>query len=151
MPRVTGTVTIDRPTDEVFGALADLRNTAAWDPPVRRVALLGPEVGLGAEFEAHMVGAGVTRLTITRYEPPNGLAFDATNRLAQVHDDIAITTVSDRCCRVDVEATLTLAGRLAHVDVLARPLGAAMGRLSTRRLKRWLESRPEEGEDHDDH
>lgn len=145
VPRVKGTVEIERPAEQVFAALADLRNVPEWDPPVRRATLLGPEVGLGAEFEAHMVLAGATHLTISRYEPSTDLAFEGRNRLAAVHDDIRVAALGHRSCRVDVEATVTLVRPLSYLDVLTKPFGAAMGRFSANRLKRWLESRPEPG------
>lgn len=143
MPRVKGTVDIDRPADQVFAALADLRNLPAWDPPVRRADLLGSEVGLGAEFEAHLSLVGRTRLRISRFEPSSELGFEGENRLAVVHDDIRVTATGDRSCRVDVVATVTLVRPLSFLDVLAKPFGAALGRWSSRRLKHWVESRPD--------
>lgn len=62
---------IERPIDDVFGFLGDLRNEVEWNPGARRIEKLTPgAIGVGTRFHAEWRGAPRTEVAITRYEPP---------------------------------------------------------------------------------
>ena len=68
MTKVSKTVFIPRPAEEVFTYLADFSNTAEWDPGVDRVEQVsGDGAGPGASFD---VGVKTPARTV----PPSGSA-----------------------------------------------------------------------------
>jgi hypothetical protein len=72
------TVTIARPVDEVFDAMADARNEIHWNDQVSASSLVGSEpIGGGSEFRTVNRGRPY-RARISRYERPASLGFDVT-------------------------------------------------------------------------
>jgi uncharacterized protein YndB with AHSA1/START domain len=84
--RVTATTSIARPPETVFDMLADLRHDTEWNSRVSRAELLSAEpVGPGSRF-ALVNGGTAYDVTITRYERPSLLAFEASG-----NPDLTIT------------------------------------------------------------
>ena len=78
--RVTTTTRIACPAEEVFDLLADLRNDTQWNSRVSRAELRSPEpIGLGSHF-AIVNGGTAYDVTITTYDRPSRLVFEATGK-----------------------------------------------------------------------
>src|SRR2546429_452601 len=76
--RVTATTRIDRPPEDVFDMVADLRNDAQWNSRVSSAELRSPEpIGLGSRF-AIVNGGTEYDVTITSYDRPSRLGFEAS-------------------------------------------------------------------------
>jgi len=72
-------ITVPRPGPVVWAFLADIGNVSTWIPAVQSVELVSGTAGtVGAEYEASVDVGGATRsgrLTITRLDPPTGMAI----------------------------------------------------------------------------
>jgi uncharacterized protein YndB with AHSA1/START domain len=78
--RVRTTTRIACPPEKVFDTLADLRNDTQWNSRVSRAELRSPEpIGLGSQF-AVVNGGTAYDVTITDYERPSRLVFEASGR-----------------------------------------------------------------------
>ena len=78
--RVTTTTRIACPPEVVFDLLADLRNDRQWNSRVSRAELRTPEpIGLGSRF-AIVNGGTAYEVTITSYDRPSRLVFEASGK-----------------------------------------------------------------------
>jgi uncharacterized protein YndB with AHSA1/START domain len=78
--RVTATTRIACPPEDVFDILADLRNDTRWNSRVSSAELQSPEpIGQGSRF-AVVNGGTPYDVTITSYERPSRLVFDASGK-----------------------------------------------------------------------
>jgi len=78
--RVTATTRIARPPESVFDLLADLRNDPQWNSRVSSAELRSPEpIGLGSRF-AVVNGGAAYDVTITGYDRPSRLVFEASGK-----------------------------------------------------------------------
>jgi uncharacterized protein YndB with AHSA1/START domain len=78
--RVTTTTRIACPPEDVFDMLADLRNDTQWNSRVSRAELRSPEpIGLGSRF-AIVNGGTAYDVTITTYDRPSRLVFEASGK-----------------------------------------------------------------------
>jgi uncharacterized protein YndB with AHSA1/START domain len=82
MPHAANTVTIDRPIEEVFAYLSDGHNDRHWRSGVVEVERTSPTLGEGTTYRQVVEGPGGRRVPadyrITRYSPPDELAFQVT-------------------------------------------------------------------------
>jgi len=77
---VTVTLVVDRPPEQVFDAMADVRNEAAWNTNVTRAELTSPApIGLGSTFDTVNRGQSYTG-RIAAYERPGLLRFDVRGK-----------------------------------------------------------------------
>ena len=80
--RVTATTRIARPPEDVFDLVADLRNDPKWNSRVSSAELRGPEpIGPGSRF-AIVNGGTPYDVTITDYERPLRIVFEASGNPA---------------------------------------------------------------------
>ncbi len=78
--RVTATTHIACPPDRVFDTLADLRNEPQWNSQVTNAELRSDEpIKLGSRFSI-VNGGRPYDVTITTFEPPSRLVFEASGR-----------------------------------------------------------------------
>jgi carbon monoxide dehydrogenase subunit G len=76
--RVTATTRIACPLEQVFDLLADIRNETRWNSRVSSAELRSAEpIGAGSRF-AIVNGGAAYDVTITTYDRPSRLAFEAT-------------------------------------------------------------------------
>lgn len=97
MPRAEKQITVPRPGPAVWAFLADIGHVSTWIPAVRSVEHVSGTPGtVGAEYEARVDVGGATRsgrLTITRLDPPIGMAIRVA--AAPLHIDGTVT-IDDR-------------------------------------------------------
>ncbi len=90
MARYVTRARTDRPADEVFAYLADLRNFAEWDPGVRRVEQVdGDGAGPDAVFDVTVAGVGLLPDQTLRYRT---VAFDAPREILVIAESAALTS-----------------------------------------------------------
>lgn len=80
--------TINRPAEEIFDLLADIRRNPEWCPGFTAAEKLTPgPVGPDAQFTTIMRGMGGLQIRITAYERPRQLWFGATaNQMEMGHN-----------------------------------------------------------------
>jgi hypothetical protein len=80
MARIEGEIMINRPVEEVFDFVADVRNEPRYNPRMVRAEMLTPEpVGLGSRFRAEMRTRPRRLASTSRWstmEVRGGLTFD---------------------------------------------------------------------------
>ena len=134
--RVSSTVTIHRPIDEVFAYVADYRNDPAWRPEVKEMRYLsdGP-VGVGIHALETSVLWGrrvVTETLVSGYEPNRRLDWDFVSGPFRVRGSRTFEAI-DGGTRVTSELEWEPTSRLARIAA------TAMGRSYQRMLDRNLE------------
>jgi uncharacterized protein YndB with AHSA1/START domain len=78
--RVTAKTRIACPPEDVFDTLADLRNDTKWNSRVSQAELRSPEpIGPGSRF-AVVNGGTPYDVTITSYDRPSRLVFEASGK-----------------------------------------------------------------------
>jgi len=76
--RVTATTRIACTSEKVFDTLADMRNETQWNSRVSSAVLRSAEpIGVGSRF-AIVNGGTAYDVTITTYDRPSNLAFEAS-------------------------------------------------------------------------
>ena len=134
--RVSSTVTIDRPLEDVFAYVADYRNDPAWRPEVKEMRYLSEEpVGVGIHALETSVLWGrrlVTETLISAYDPNRRLDWDFVSGPFRVRGSRTFEAV-DGGTRVTSELEWNPAARLAR---MAAP---AMTRSYQRMLDRNLQ------------
>ena len=113
MTKVSKTVLIPRPPEEVFTYLADFTNTAAWDPGVAEATKTsdGP-VGFRSTFDLVTLFRGrrvPVSYEVTVYEPPSRVVLVGSNKNFTGIDDIGITPEGEGT-RVSWNATFRMKG-----------------------------------------
>ena len=80
--RVTATTRIACPPEQVFDALADIRNETQWNSRVSSAELRSTEpIGVASRF-AIVNGGTAYDVTITTHDRPSSLAFEASGNSA---------------------------------------------------------------------
>lgn len=99
MTRVSKSVFVPRPADEVFAYLADFSNTAEWDPGVAEaIQTSDGTVGLGSTFDLVTLFRGrrvEVSYEVTVYEPPTRVVLVGRNPNFTGTDDIGVTAEGD--------------------------------------------------------
>jgi uncharacterized protein YndB with AHSA1/START domain len=73
-------VTVNRPVEEVFDAMADARNEPSWNSQVSKTELVsGEPIGQGSTFKTVNRGQEYDAV-ITAYDRPGELAFTVTGK-----------------------------------------------------------------------
>lgn len=142
MARYITKVRTQRPSDEVFAYMADLRNFAEWDPGVRRVSQIeGDGAGPGAVFDVTVGGVGrdlTLRYRTVEYAPPRDLLVVATGKLLVSEDRITVDA-DDTGTVVTYDADLRLNGPLRLADPLLRLVFGRIGDRAAAGLRRVLD------------
>lgn len=83
MAKLETTITINRPVEDVFAYVTDLRNNIQWMTGVIAAAMTSPgPVKVGATYKFDIKTMGMTMETtgeVTAYEPPTQYAWKATS------------------------------------------------------------------------
>lgn len=143
MARITRTITVDRPADEVFDAIADFATAQQWDPGVRASApAAGPRVGRGAGFSLDVTMAGPVGLALTyrttRYDRPRHVTHEVRTLLVRGVDAISVVE-SDGTTAITWDARFELrgpAGRL--LDTMVQAGFDEVAERAVRGLESWL-------------
>ena len=91
MATVTFSSVIERPAEEIFDLLADIRRNPEWSPAFTGAEKLtaGP-VGPDAMFRTSMRGLGELEIRITRYERPRRIWFTTRAKAAEIRHNFVL-------------------------------------------------------------
>lgn len=145
MARYVTTIETPCSPEDAFAYMADVRNFAAWDPGVRRVALVpgeGPGPGTAYDLDVRAGSATMTlRYEVVEWDPPRRLVLRAETGTLRSVDEIRVEP-SETGATVTYDAELTL----RRVARLANPLLAVafrrIGDRAARGLRGALEAEP---------
>ncbi len=140
MARYTTTVRTDRPVDDVFAYMSDLRNFAEWDPGTKRVVqTLGDGPGLGSRYDVTARGPG--RDIVLPYQVIEWSTHEFSARADGKH----LTSLDHISVRADggvtlvtYEAELQLKGLLSVADLGLRVVFGRIGDKAAAGLARQL-------------
>ena len=145
MATVTFSSVIERPAEEIFDLLADIRRNPEWCPAFTGSEKLtdGP-VGRDAVFRTSMRGMGDLQIRITRYERPRRIWFTTSAKAAEIrHNFVLMPRMGGT--HVDQEIDIRPRGVLRMVaPVMAQMLRRSI-RSNTAALKAYLESGAQAG------
>ena len=130
---------IERPAEEIFDLLADIRRNPEWCPGFTGAEKLtaGP-VGPDAVFRTSMRGMGHLRIRITRYERPQRIWFTATARVAEMAHHFVLVP-GPGGTRVEQEIDVRPRGLLRGAAPLMALLLKRSIQANTAALKAYLE------------
>jgi uncharacterized protein YndB with AHSA1/START domain len=142
MPSAPRTVTIARPTDEVFAFVADGTTAPRWRPAVLDIALESGS-GLGARYRQGVTGPGGRRIAadyeVVAYEPPRRLGFRATAGPVRPTGEYRFESVPEGTkLTFSLDAQLSGIARLLMGRAVQSSMDAEVGSLD--RLRSILES-----------
>lgn len=128
---------VDRPVEEVFDFLADIRNETAWNPRVVRIDKTsdGP-IGAGTTFHGLYQGLGALH-TVAR---PTRLSFHSTGPRMGITGTFVLTA-GEGGTRIALRADLEPRGFFKLLAPLMRPMLARQNAAAAVRLQRALEER----------
>jgi uncharacterized protein YndB with AHSA1/START domain len=142
---VTFSSVIERPAEEIFELLADIRRNPEWCPAFTGAEKLtaGP-VGPDAVFRTSMRSMGDLQIRITRYERPRRIWFTTSAKAAEIRHNFVLMS-GEGGTHVEQEIDVRPRGVLRMVA----PVMALMLRRSiqsnTAALKAYLESGAQAG------
>lgn len=130
---------VDRPVEEVFDFLADIRNEAAWNPRVVRIdkASDGP-IGAGATFHGLYRGIGPLRTELVEYERPGRLSFCSSGPRMRIAGTFVLSAAQGKSS-VALDADLEPQGPFRFIAPLMAPLIKRQNAAAATRLKQALE------------
>jgi uncharacterized protein YndB with AHSA1/START domain len=103
MISIESTVSVERPADEVFAFIADVRNDPRWHTDVLDARLVKDTViGRGSTFQIRtkpVMGISGGSVTVSEYEPPRRVVFQV--RMGKLEPRTTFTVVPNgRGCEV---------------------------------------------------
>jgi len=133
--RAAWQVRIERPQQQVFDYVANLDNEPEWNPDASNVVRKsdGP-VGLGTVWEEDFARVGHYVTTISVYEPPRELEFDARNPKADARVRFHFAAAGEAATDVSCAVELTLKGFMRLFEPVMK--GVARRGIETSRAPR---------------
>jgi hypothetical protein len=130
----------ERPAEEVFDFLADLRNESRWNPRTRRLTLAtsGP-IAAGAVFRGEYQGLGVLVTTLTEYDRPSRIRFRSEGPRARI-DGVFEIAPAGQGVDVALDAEVQPRGVLALLAPMMGPAFRRQNAVAAVRLTQAIES-----------
>jgi len=111
------------PLERAFDWVADLRNEPLWNPSATNVELKTDDSpALGTVFEEDVKPLGHYVVTISEYDRPTRLEFDAQNPKARVTVRFDFRSLEQRETRIDGQLRVTLIGAMRFIEPVLRPM-----------------------------
>jgi hypothetical protein len=133
-------VVVDRPVDEVFDFLADLRNEGVWNPPVMEVdkASDGP-IAAGTIFDGRYKGVGSMRTELKAFERPRRFSFQSAGPRMQIAGVFTLAAAHGGTS-IARDADLQPLGPFKLLALLVTPLFKKQNAAAATRLTEALEA-----------
>lgn len=130
---------VNRPVEEVFDFLADVRNEAAWNPRVVRIEKLseGP-IDTGTTFHGLYRGIGPLRTELVEYERPRRLSFRSRGPRMRIAGTFLLSVAREKS-NVVLSADLEPQGPFRFIAPLMAPLIKRQNAAAAIRLERALQ------------
>jgi carbon monoxide dehydrogenase subunit G len=139
--RVREVVEVGRPLPEVFAYLADMSNSASWDPGIAAAKRLGDApVAVGTEFDLVALFRGrpvPMRYRLVEYEQDRRVAFEGEGAKARSTDEIVVEPAGDGT-RVVYDADLRMKGAYRILEPFLRGTFRRIGKEALAGLKSTL-------------
>ena len=114
MTRISKTVTVPRPIDEVFAYLADFSTTEEWDPGIVSATRVDEgDLGVGSRFDlvSEFKGRRIPlTYEITTYQPPERVVIVGNGKAFTGIDDIRLSAAGDDATTVQWSADFRMKG-----------------------------------------
>jgi hypothetical protein len=131
---------VDRPVEEVFDFLADLRNEIAWNPRVIRIDKTSDgSIGTGTTFHGLYKGIGALSTELVEYERPERLTFRSSGPRMRIVGQFALSAVQGKSS-VTLDADLKPQGLFKVLAPLMAPLIKRQNAAAAIRLEQALET-----------
>jgi carbon monoxide dehydrogenase subunit G len=131
---------VNRPVEEVFDFLADIRNEAAWNPRVVRIDKTSDgSIGAGTTFYGLYKGIGALRTELVEYERPERLTFRSSGPRMRIAGKFAFSAVQGKSS-VTLDADLKPQGLFRLLAPLMAPLIKRQNAAAAIRLEQALET-----------
>lgn len=144
MIRTEETIVIERPIEDVFWYLADLRNDMAWRSELRDIRQKSVSSrGRGAKYEQRLAWAGMeadTEVEIVEFRPSTRITYEGTSGTLHARGDYELDTQAAGT-RLHVISEIELGGDLATAEDEIGEAVRRQGEEDLRHLKDILESR----------
>ena len=130
---------VNRPVEEVFDFLADIRHEAVWNPRVVRIDKTseGP-IGAGTTFHGLYKGIGPLRTELVEYARPERLSFRSRGPRMRIAGTFVLSAVQGDS-NVVLNANLQPQGPFRYIAPLMAPLIKRQNAAAATRLKQALE------------
>ena len=110
--KIALTITVNQPAAVVFDHIADARNEAKWNTTLTDYKLTSQEpIGKGSTFSYNNRG-NTFNSTLSQYDKPNALAFDAQGKPMDIHADVTFEALSPDATKVTAEYTFMPKGSM---------------------------------------
>jgi carbon monoxide dehydrogenase subunit G len=130
---------VNRPVEEVFDFLADIRNEAAWNPRVVRIDKTSDgSIGAGTIFHGLYKGIGPLRTELVEYERPGRLSFRSSGPRMRIAGTFVLSVVQGESS-VALNADLEPQGPFRLIAPLMAPLIKRQNAAAATRLQQALE------------
>ncbi len=130
---------VNRPVEEVFDFLADIRHEAVWNPRVVRIDKTSDgSIGAGTTFYGLYKGIGALRTELVAYERPERLSFRSSGPRMRIGGQFALSAVQGKSS-VTLNADLKPQGLFKVLAPLMAPLIKRQNAAAATRLKQTLE------------
>jgi hypothetical protein len=131
---------VQRPVEEVFDFLADIRNETRWNPRIIRIDKTSPgPLGAGATFEGRYQGLGTLRTQLVEYERPTRLSFRSAGPRMRIAGTFMLSPVGNETS-IALRANLEPQGIFKLLAPLMGPVIQRQNRAAAVRLKQALEA-----------
>ena len=142
MTRVTGSIVIDRPIEEVFDAVADQTNEPRYNPSMTtsRQVTDGP-IGVGTRFLAMILIRGrpmKVDIEVTRYERPTVLGTRSVMGRSTAVGELRLEPLASGTL-FSWDWDVSVAGAARLLDPVVAFIGRRQERAIWTGLKHWLE------------
>jgi hypothetical protein len=122
MIRVSWQIRIERPAEDVFDFVADLRNEPQFNPDASDIQQVTPgPIALGTVYTETFRRIGQLRTTIDRYERPAALGFDARNPKADANVQFAFASAGASATDVSCTVELRMKGAMRLMEKALAP------------------------------
>ncbi|MBB5870784.1 uncharacterized protein YndB with AHSA1/START domain [Allocatelliglobosispora scoriae] len=131
-------VEVDRPIDEVFAFVADLRNDDKWWPGVGTAVRLSGDGGVGTEYRQDTRLFGIrfpARMTVTEFTPPHRQVFRTDDSLTPFIAVYEFEALAPRLTRFTMTAQVTARGPFRVLGPIFAPLLRRLARRYFGRLR----------------
>jgi Polyketide cyclase / dehydrase and lipid transport len=123
MISATWQIRIERPAEEIFEFVADLRNEPRFNPDVSNIEQQTPDpIGEGTRWTEDFRRIGRYETTIDVYERPSKLGFDARNPRADALVRFSFERQGDAATEVGCVVELRMKGAMRIMEPLLAPM-----------------------------
>lgn len=137
-------IRVDRPPEQVFDFVADLRNEPQFNPDASNILqeTTGP-TGLGTVYTEDFRRIGSFRTTIDRYDRPGALGFDARSPKADANVQFTFRAAGEGATDVSCTVELRMKGGMRLMEpTMASTVRRQIEQTRGPMLKRAVESLP---------